>query len=123
MALPFIVGPISAPSLMALMAGHKWKLSRGYIQLPLAEFFDALLLSLADQRPLFQQSEYGTAQASLAPVTAGLQTGGHTGPMPRGEAPPYRKAASCARQRGLFEERECVLPSMLPKWTQLMRSS
>ena len=64
MALRFIVGPISAPSLMALMAGHKWKLSRGYIQLPLAEFFDALLLSLADQRPLFPQPEYGTAQAS-----------------------------------------------------------
>ena len=122
MALPFIVGPHQC-SLTHGPDGRPQVEIVSRIRLPLAEFFDALLLSLADQRPLFQQSEYGTAQASLAPVTAGLQTGGHTGPMPRGEAPPYRKAASCARQRGLFEERECVLPSMLPKWTQLMRSS
>ena len=98
MALPFIVGP------------HQCSLTHGpdgrpqveivlRIRLPLAEFFDALLLSLADQRPLFQQSGYGTAQASPAPVTAGLQTGGHIGPMPREEAPPYWKAASCAQPK------------------------
>ena len=96
MALPFIVGPHQyshgpdgRPQVEIVLR----------IRLPLAEFFDALLLSLADQRPLFQQSEYGTAQASPAPVTAGLQTGGHIGPMPREEAPPYWKAASCAQPK------------------------
>ena len=55
MALPFIVGP------------HQCSLTQGpegrpqvevvlRIRLPLAEFFDALLLSLAEQRPLFQQT-------------------------------------------------------------------
>ena len=54
MALPFIVGP------------HQCSLTQGpegrpqvevvlRIRLPLAEFFDALLLSLAEQHPLFQQ--------------------------------------------------------------------
>ena len=77
MALPFIVGP------------HQCSLTHGpdgrpqvevvlRLRLPLAEFFDALLLTLAEQRPLFQQSGYGTAKAPPAPVKAGLQTGGHT---------------------------------------------
>ena len=55
MALPFIVGP------------HQCSLTQGpegrpqvevvlRIRLPLAEFFDALLLSLAEQHPLFQQT-------------------------------------------------------------------
>ena len=102
MALPFIVGPHQC-SLTHGPDGRPQVEIVSRIRLPLAEFFDALLLSLADQRPLFQQSEYGTAQASPAPVTAGLQTGGHIGPMPREEAPPYWKAA--------------ILPSTLPKWT------
>ena len=93
MALPFIVGPINALSLMALTAGHKWKLSCVYgHRLP-----NFLILSHCRQR--FQQSGYGTAQASPAPVKAGLQTGGHIGPMPREEAPPYWKAASCAQPK------------------------
>ena len=98
MALPFIVGP------------HQCSLTHGpdgrpqvevvlRIRLPLAEFFDALLLSLAEQRPLFQQSGYGTAQASPAPGKAGLQTGGHIGPMPKEETPPYWKAASRAQPK------------------------
>ena len=98
MALPFIVGPHQC-SLTHGPDGRPQVEIVSRIRLPLAEFFDALLLSLADQRPLFQQSEYGTAQASPAPVTAGLQTGGHIGPMPREEAPPYRKAASCAQPK------------------------
>ena len=68
MALPFIVGP------------HQCSLTHGpdgrpqveivlRMRLPLAEFFDALLLSLADQRPLFQQSGYGTAQAGQSGTT------------------------------------------------------
>ena len=80
MALPFIVGP------------HQCSLTHGpdgrpqvevvlRIRLPLAEFFDALLLSLADQRPLFPQSGHGTATAPPALVIAGLQTGCHTSPM------------------------------------------
>ena len=54
MALPFIVGP------------HQCSLTQGpdgrpqvevvlRIRLPLAEFFDALLLTLAEQHPLFPQ--------------------------------------------------------------------
>ena len=98
MALPFIVGPHQC-SLTHGPDGRPQVEIVSRIRLPLAEFFDALLLSLADQRPLFQQSEYGTAQASPAPVTAGLQTGGHIGPTPREEAPPYRKVASCAQPK------------------------
>ena len=98
MALPFIVGlhqcslthgPDGRPQVEVVLR----------IRLPLAEFFDALLLSLADQRPLFQQSGYGTAQASPVPVKAGLQTGGHIGPMPKEDAPPYWKATSRAQPK------------------------
>ena len=98
MALPFIVGPHQC-SLTHGPDGRPQVEIVSRIRLPLAEFFDALLLSLADQRLLFPQTEYGTAQASLAPVTAGLQTSGHTGPMTREEAPPYWKAASFARPK------------------------
>ena len=60
MALPFIVGlhqcsltkdPDGRPQVEVVLR----------IRLPLVEFFDALLLSLADQRPLFQQLGYGIA--------------------------------------------------------------
>ena len=73
MALPFIVGP------------HQCSLTHGpdgrpqvevvlRIRLPLAEFFDALLLSLADQHPLFFQQgraracsdSYGSSQSRAA---------------------------------------------------------
>jgi len=98
MALPFIVGPHQCSHTHGPDGRPQVEIvSR--IRLPLAEFFDALLLSLADQRPLFQQSGYGTAQASPAPFKAGLQTGGHIGPMPREEAPPYWKAAGCAQPK------------------------
>ena len=83
---------------MALTAGHKWKLSCAY-GYRLLNFFDALLLSLADQHPLFQQSGYGAAQASPIPVKAGLQTGGHSGPMPKEEALPNWKATSRAQPK------------------------
>ena len=97
MALPFIVGP------------HQCSLTHGpdgrpqvevvlRLRLPLAEFFDALLLSLADQRPLFQQSGYGTAKAPPAPAKAGPQTCGLTSPMQR-EDSPYRTAASCVHPK------------------------
>ena len=69
MALPFIAhGPDGRPQVEVVLR----------LRLPLAEFFDALLLSLAEQRPLFQQSGYGTVTAPPAQVKAGLQTGGHT---------------------------------------------
>ena len=87
MALPFIVGP------------HQFSLTHGpegrpqvevvlRLRLPLAEFFDALLLSLADQRPLFQQPGYVTAKAPTAPAKAGPQTFGYTSPIQREEALP-----------------------------------
>ena len=90
MALPFIVGP------------HQCSLSQGpdvrpqvevvlRIRLPLAEFFDALLLSLADQRPLFQQEGHEPAPTPIAPVKAGLQTTGHRSPPLKEEASPKRK--------------------------------
>ena len=113
MALPFIVGPHQC-SLTHGPDGRPQVEIVSRIRLPLAEFFDALLLSLADQRPLFQQSEYGTAQASPAPVTAGLQTGGHIRPMPREEAPPYWKPAMPS-QRGLFRGAPLRPPKHAPK--------
>ena len=69
MALPFIVGP------------HQCSLTQGpegrpqievtfRLRLPLAEFLDALLLSLADQHPLFQQSGHAVAKAPPAAATA-----------------------------------------------------
>ena len=47
-------------------------------------------------------------QASLAPITAGLQTSGHTGPMTREEAPAL-EGSQLSSPRGLLQE--CVLPS------------
>ena len=90
MALPFIVGP------------HQCSLTQGpegrpqvevvlRIRLPLAEFFDALLLSLAEQRPLFQQTGPEPAPTPAAPVKAGLQTMGHRSPSQKEEASPKRK--------------------------------
>ena len=72
MALPFIVGP------------HQCSLTQGpdgrpqvevvlRIRLPLAEFFDALLLTLAEQHPLFPQGGHVLDPATIAPVKAGLQ--------------------------------------------------
>ena len=71
MALPFIVGP------------HQCSLTQGpdgrpqvevvlRIRLPLAEFFDALLLTLAEQHPLFPQGGHVLDPATIAPVKAGL---------------------------------------------------
>ena len=90
MALPFIVGP------------HQCSLTQGpegrpqvevvlRIRLPLAEFFDALLLSLAEQHPLFQQTGHEPAPTPAAPVKAGLQTTGHRSPPLKEEASPKRK--------------------------------
>ena len=92
MALPFIVGP------------HQCSLTHGpegrpqvevvfRLRLPLAELFDALLLSLADQRPLFQQPGHVTAKAPTVPAKAGPQTFGHTSPKQREEAPSHQTAA------------------------------
>ena len=72
MALPFIVGP------------HQCSLTQGpdgrpqvevvlRIRLPLAEFFDALLLTLAEQHLLFPQGGHEPDPASIAPVKVGLQ--------------------------------------------------
>ena len=61
------------------------------IRLPLAEFFDALLLSLADQHPLFRQVGHEPAPTPKAPVKAGLQTMGHGSPPLKEEASPKRK--------------------------------
>ena len=80
MALPFIVGP------------HQCSLTQGpdgrpqvevvlRIRLPLAEFFDALLLSLADQHPLFQQVGQEPAPTPIAPVKAGLQATERRAPL------------------------------------------
>ena len=90
MALPFIVGP------------HQCSLTHGpdgrpqvevvlRIRLPLAEFFDALLLTIADQHPLFQQVGHESASTHMAPVKAGLQTTGHKSPPLKEEASPKRK--------------------------------
>ena len=92
MALPFIVGP------------HQCSLTQGpdgrpqvevvlRIRLPLAEFFDALPLTLAEQRPLFPQGGHEPGPASIAPVKAGLQATERRGPPLKEEAFPKRKTA------------------------------
>ena len=92
MALPFIVGP------------HQCSLTQGpdgrpqvevvlRIRLPLAEFFDALLLTLAEQHPLFPQGGHEPGPASIAPVKAGLQATERRGPPLKEEASPKRKTA------------------------------
>ena len=101
MALPFIVGP------------HQCSLTHGpdgrpqvevvlRIRLPLAEFFDALLLSLADQHPLFQQVGQEPTPAPPVPVKAGLQTTGHRSPEKNEEASPKRKTAGRAQPKRLM---------------------
>ena len=90
MALPFIVGP------------HQCSLTQGpegrpqvevvlRIRPPLAEFFDALLLSLAEQHPLFQQTGHEPALTPAAPVKASLQTMGHRSSSLKEKASPKRK--------------------------------
>ena len=92
MALPFIVGP------------HQCSLTQGpdgrpqvevvlRIRLPLAEFFDALLLTLAEQHPLFPQGGHEPDPASIAPVKAGLQATERRSPPLKEEASPKRKTA------------------------------
>ena len=98
MALPFIVGPHQC-SLTHGPDGQPQVEIISRIRLPLAEFFDALLLSLADQRLLFPQPDFGIAQASMAPVTVGLQTRGQSCPMTGEATPLHRKAASCAQPK------------------------
>ena len=117
MALPFIVGP------------HQCSLTHGpdgrpqvevvlRIRLPLAEFFDALLLTIADQHPLFQQVGHEPAPTHMAPVKAGLQTTGHKSPPLKEEASPKRKTILVVpNQRGLR-----ILPSMLQQLTLPMKS-
>ena len=117
-----LLAPISALSLMALTAGHKWKLSCvcGY-RLPNflmlsycrwrinAPFFSSQGMELP--RPLLPRSKRDYRQVvTLAPC--------------RERRPPRTgRQPAVPSQRGLLQERQCVLPSTLPKWTQLMRSS
>ena len=98
MALPFIVGPHQC-SLTHGPDGRPQVEIISRIRIPLAEFFDALLLSLADQRFLFPQPDFGNAQASMAPVTVGLQTSGQSCCMTGEATPPHWKAASCAQPK------------------------
>ena len=92
MALPFIVGP------------HQCSLTQGpdgrpqvevvlRVRLPLAEFFDALLLSLAEQRPLFPQGGHEPDPTPIAPVKVGLQATESRSPPLKEEASPKRKTA------------------------------
>ena len=92
MALPFIVGP------------HQCSLTQGpdgrpqvevvlRIRLPLAEFSDALLLTLAEQHPLFPQGGHEPDPASIAPVKVGLQATERRSPPLKEEASPKRKTA------------------------------
>ena len=116
MALPFIVGP------------HQCSLTQGpdgrpqvevvlRIRLPLAEFLDALLLSLADQHPLFQQEGHEPAPAPIAPVKAGLQTMGHRSPPLKRKPHLNGKLLVVPSQRGLG-----ILPSMTHQLILPMKS-
>ena len=90
MALPFIVGPHQC-SLTHSPDGRPQVEVVLRIRLPLAEFFDALLLTTADQHPLFQQVGHEAASTHMASVKAGLQTTGHKSPPLKEEASPKRK--------------------------------
>ena len=92
MALPFIVGP------------HQCSLTQGpdgrpqvevvlRVRLPVAEFFDALPLTLAEQRPLFPQGGHVLDTATIAPVKAGLLAKERSSPPVKEEASPKRKTA------------------------------
>ena len=92
MALPFIVGP------------HQCSLTQGpdgrpqvevvlRVRLPLAEFFDALLLTLAEQHSLFPQGGRELNPAPIAPVKAGLLAKECGSPPAKEEASPKRKTA------------------------------
>ena len=115
-----LLAPIS--TLMALTAGHKWKLSCVYdCRLPNflmpsycrwrinAPFFSSQSMELP--KPLLPRSQRDYRQVvTLAPC--------------RERRPPRTgRQPAVLRQRGLLQERQCVRPSTLPKWTQLMRSS
>ena len=105
MALPFIVGP------------HQCSLTQGpdgrpqvevvlRIRLPLAEFFDALLLTLAEQHPLFPQGGRELNPATIAPVKAGLLAKERSSPPAKEEASPKRKTA------GRIQPKKPAHPSM-----------
>ena len=87
---PSLLALISVPSPMALTGARKLKWSCAY-DYHSRNFFDALLLSLADQHPLFQQVGREPTPAPTAPVKAGLQTTGHRSPPLKEEASPNRK--------------------------------
>ena len=70
MALPFIVSPHQC----SLTQGSEGRPQVEVVlrtRLPLAEFFDALLLSLAEQHPLFQRTGPEPAPTPAVPVKAG----------------------------------------------------
>ena len=114
MALPFIVGshqcfvtqgPEGRPQVEVVLR----------IRLPLAEFFDALLLSLAEQHPLFQQVGHEPAPTPAAPVKAGLQTTGH-------RSPPLKEEASPKRLVVLNQKGRRILPGMIHQLILPMKS-
>ena len=68
----------------------RWSCAYGYHW---RSFFDALLLTLAEQHPLFPQGGHEPGPASIAPVKAGLQATERRDPPLKEEAPPKRKTA------------------------------
>ena len=121
MALPFIVGP------------HQCSLTQGpdgrpqvevvlRIRLPLAEFFDALLLTLAEQRPLFPQGGHMLDPATIAPVKAGLLTKERSSPPVKEEASPKRKQLVAYNPRSLLIL-PCKLHLLIPLTKSCLRYS
>ena len=74
MALPFIVGPHQC-SLTHGPEGYPQVEVTFRLRLPIAEFIDAILLSLAEQRPLFQQTSQTATSVAPTPVITGSPAG------------------------------------------------
>ena len=91
MALPFIVGPHQC-SLTHGPDGRPQVEIISRIRLPLAEFFDALLLSLADQRLLFPQPGVWNCPSLNGP--------GHSRATDKRPVRPYDKRGNPPAQEG-----------------------
>ena len=92
MALPFIVGPHQC-SLTQSADGRPQVEVVLRLRLPLAEFFDALLLTLANQHPLFPRGEHEPTPANKPPSKAGLLAPDRGNPTAKTAASPKHKMA------------------------------
>lgn len=101
MALPFIVGPHQC-SLTHGPEGYPQVEVTFRLRLPIAEFIDAMLLSLAEPRPLAQRAGKGAESGSTSPPAKVSHSSGRKGESKgaesRGDAPRAVKAGGTETQ-------------------------